>query len=157
MNRGMNRWRIFPPTPLWSYVLVGLQLVFLGLILITGPLIAGVWGTRVMEVLGVALGLWALGSMAASRINILPDIRAGSILITAGPYRYIRHPMYAAVLLFTLALVLDEFSWFRCVVWILLFTDLVAKLTYEERLLTQHFEDYREYQRRTKRLVPFVF
>ena len=109
-----------------------------------------------LEFAGICLGVWALATMTLRNLNVLPDIRPGSTLVTHGPYRYVRHPMYTALLLTTLALILDVFSIERLILWILLFVDLWLKLRYEEQLLVRHFEGYSDYQRRTKRLVPFL-
>ena len=139
-----------------SYSLVIIQLLCLGGILITGPVFASSPMALGLELLGFALGIWALGSMTFRNLNVLPDIRAGSRLVTHGPYRYIRHPMYSALLLVTLAMVLDALSTVRLILWIVLATDLWAKLWYEEQLLARHFEEYEAYQQRTKRLIPFL-
>ena len=109
-----------------------------------------------LELLGVALGLWALVTMTLRNLNILPDIRTGSQLVTHGPYRFIRHPMYSALLLVTIALVLDTYSTERLIIWVILAVDLWLKLNYEEQLLKKHFGEYRDYQKQTKRLVPFL-
>ena len=137
-----------------SYALVIIQLLCLGGIVITGPLIASRPITLGLELLGVALGLWAL--MTLRYFHILPDIRAGSQLVTNGPYRYIRHPMYSALLLVTFALILDVFSLERVFIWVILTGDLWVKLTFEEKILTRHFGEYEAYQKQTKRLIPFL-
>ena len=139
-----------------SYLLVTIQFICLGGIVITGP----IWATAVitvgLELLGFAVGFWALRTMTFRNLNILPDIRPGSGLVTHGPYRYIRHPMYSALLLVTLALVVDTFSTARLILWIILVSDLWLKLTHEERLLARYFGEYKDYQQRTKRLIPFL-
>jgi protein-S-isoprenylcysteine O-methyltransferase Ste14 len=124
--------------------------------MITGPVLASRAIYMGLELLGFALGLWALVTMSVRNLNILPDIRVGSRLVTHGPYRYIRHPMYSALLLVTLALLLDAFSMERLIIWGILAGDLWIKLNYEEQLLTRHFEAYKDYQHRTKRLIPFI-
>ncbi len=123
--------------------------------MITGPVLASSGIYFGLELLGVALGVWALVTMTIRNLNVLPDIRAGSRLIRHGPYRYIRHPMYSALLLMTLALILDAYSMERLMMWILLVGDLWVKLMYEEKLLGQHFGEYQDYQKHTKRLIPF--
>lgn len=123
--------------------------------MITGPLLASHAIYLGLELLGVALGVWALATMTIRNLNVLPDIRAGSQLVRHGPYRYIRHPMYSALLLVTLALILDAYSMERLMIWILLVCDLWVKLRYEEKLLGQHFGEYKDYQKQTKRLIPF--
>lgn len=138
-----------------SYLFVMIQLLCLGGIMITGPVLASRAIYLGLELLGVALGVWALVTMTIRNLNVLPDIRAGSRLVRHGPYRYIRHPMYSALLLVTLALILDAYSMERMMIWILLVCDLWVKLRYEEKLLGQHFGEYKDYQKQTKRLIPF--
>ena len=123
--------------------------------MITGPVLASRAIYLGLELLGIAVGVWALATMTIRNLNVLPDIRAGSRLVRHGPYRYIRHPMYSALLLVTLALILDAYSMERLIIWILLVCDLWVKLRYEEKLLGQHFGEYKDYQKQTKRLIPF--
>ena len=124
--------------------------------MITGPVFASRAVYLGLELLGVALGLWALVTMTIRNLTILPDIRAGSRLVTHGPYRYIRHPMYSALGLVTLALLFDAFSLERLIIWVILVGDLWVKLNYEEQLLLRHFGEYKDYHQHTKRLIPFI-
>ena len=110
-----------------------------------------------MELSGILLMTWAILTMKVNKVNAFPEVKAGSRLVTNGPYRWIRHPMYTALLLITLALVGDSFSYWRGFWWILLGADLVVKLSYEERFLGEVFDDYEAYRLRTWRLVPWIF
>lgn len=150
--------RLYMPTShsFQSYLFVIIQLLCVGGIVITGPIWASSMITVGLELLGFALGLWALGTMTFRNLNILPEIRQGSRLVTHGPYEYIRHPMYSALLLVTLALIVDTFSTPRLILWIILVSDLWFKLMYEERLLARRFGEYKDYQQRTKRIIPFL-
>jgi len=65
--------------------------------------------------------------------------------------------MYTGLLLAALALVLAASSPLRIVIWLVLLADLVLKLHYEEGLLAAKFPQYAEYQKRTKKLVPFIY
>ena len=105
----------------------------------------------------MALAGWALLTMRPTNMNVTPDVRAGSVMVSHGPYRVIRHPMYAAILLGTLAIVLDAPSPLRWVIWAVLLADLVLKLNYEERLLAAHHPDYALLQQKTWRLAPFIY
>ena len=140
-----------------SCVLVGVQLACMGAILLSGPWVAGNGWFFTLELSGILLVAWATFAMQVKNINVFPEVRAGSRLVTHGPYRWIRHPMYAALLLIMLALVCESFSYWRGFWWILLAADLVAKLSYEERLLGDVFDDYEAYRLRTWRLVPWIF
>jgi protein-S-isoprenylcysteine O-methyltransferase Ste14 len=142
---------------LLSWALVLVQFGAVAGLLMTGPVAprsivaAGLAGT------GLVLGLWAFASMNRQTINVLPDVRDGGTLVTQGPYRTVRHPMYTALLLMTFALILEHWTLARLLIWLLLAGDLFAKLTYEERLLAQRFPDYAAYRARTKRLIPFLW
>ena len=140
-----------------SYVLVGIQFFCIGAIVLTGPWVATHVGLLGLECFGVLLGMWALATMRLKNLHILPDVKADGALTTDGPYHWIRHPMYTAVLLVTLALVIDSFSYVRAFVWLLLLIDLIEKLSYEEQLLQIAYPEYQDYRSRTWRLIPRIF
>jgi len=140
-----------------SYLLVLLQFAALLALLLTGPLWAQTPWLLAVELAGLALVLWALIAMRLANLHMLPDVRPNAQLVQRGPYRFIRHPMYSAILLATLALVIDTFSWLRLGVWLVLLIDLLIKLRYEERLLAAHYPDYQRYQQQTKRLLPWLY
>lgn len=139
----------------WLFVLA--QFALLLALLFTGPWLASAPAWLIVEATGVGIGLWAVFAMRRSPLNLAPNVRAGARLVTDGPYQWIRHPMYTALLLATGALVGAAFSWARLVLWLGLLAVLVGKLRYEESLLAAHFPAYEHYQQQTKRLVPFLF
>lgn len=140
-----------------SYTLVLLQFAAILLILITGPLWADTLALLCLELAGLALGLWAVLAIRLPNLHILPDVRQNAQLVQRGPYRWLRHPMYTALLLTTGALVADTFSWLRLSFWLVLLVDLLIKLYYEERLLAAHYPDYHRYQQQSKRLLPLLY
>lgn len=140
-----------------SYVLVAVQFACLIALALTGPVVARqpVW--LVLELAGIALGAWAIVAQRFINFNITPDVKVEGFLVQTGPYRWIRHPMYASLILIGVALVTDTFSWLRLAILAILIVDLVVKLSYEERLLSSHYPAYAAYVQRTKRLIPFIF
>ena len=105
---------------------------------------------------GVYWSFWArhtLGANWSGRVTIKEDHE----LITAGPYKYVRHPIYTGVLcsyagttlafgqvgnLFAIAIMLAVFA---------------HKIRLEEKVLDQHFGNkYADYRRRAKTLIPFI-
>ncbi|MCS6770573.1 MAG: isoprenylcysteine carboxylmethyltransferase family protein [Kiritimatiellae bacterium] len=111
----------------------------------------------VFAVCGALLGGWALAEMRQSVIRVLPDVHPNARLITSGPYRWIRHPMYAALLLLCAGAWLTDPSWLRLAMIISLGFVLLAKIRIEERSLEARFPAYRDYARCTKRMIPGIW
>lgn len=140
-----------------SYTLVGIQFLCLIYLAATGP-----WVARglplVLEGVGGVLGIWAIIAMRLQHVRIVPDVRPNAELVERGPYRWIRHPMYTAVLLVAAALVFNApFPPGRWAALGVLTVDLVVKLHYEEGLLRAALPSYADYMTRTKRLLPFIY
>jgi protein-S-isoprenylcysteine O-methyltransferase Ste14 len=77
-------------------------------------------------------------------------------LVTSGPYRLVRHPIYSGILLGGGATAV-ALSWFWLVAAALAGVYFIYSATVEERFLADQFPDaYPEYKRSTKMLVPFV-
>mgnify|MGYP001766056760 CR=1 FL=1 len=140
-----------------SLFVVAFQFLLFGYFVLTGPLLARRIPCLILEILGLALGTWAALSMNIRRVRVMPDVAPDAVLVTRGPYRVVRHPMYTAVLLVLLALLLDQFSWDRGMAWLLSTVNLVLKLNMEERFLVQRFPPYEEYRKRSWRLCPLVY
>jgi protein-S-isoprenylcysteine O-methyltransferase Ste14 len=129
----------------------------LGLIALTGPLFPSNAVLLVLELLGIGLGIWAILAMRIGNFNIMPDPLKHSQLVTSGPYRMIRHPMYLAILLTTLPLIIYSFDIFRLAIWLVLLIDLIFKLVYEENLLSEKLVGYDRYIERSFRLFPYIY
>lgn len=140
-----------------SVSLVGIQFACLGTIALTGPLTPDNDALLAVQLAGLGLGIWAVLTIRIGHFNILPQPLAWSKLVTSGPYRLIRHPMYLALLLVTLPLIIDTFNFFRAVVWLTLLADLLVKLSIEENLLRGKLEGYEVYIQNSFRLFPFIF
>lgn len=105
----------------------------------------------------VLLAIWAIVTMQKSKLRIFPGPAEHAVLITNGPYRVIRHPMYTAIILGCIGLLVSHFTIFRMVILLTLIAVLVLKLTWEEDMLLLKFKAYQEYRNRTSKLVPFIF
>jgi protein-S-isoprenylcysteine O-methyltransferase Ste14 len=85
-------------------------------------------------------------------------VEAGQRVITTGPYRRVRHPMYTAILLIYLATPLALGSIWGVLPALLLPFVLAQRATDEERLLAEELPGYRDYQAITKyRFVPGIW
>ena len=113
-------------------LLVVTQLTLLALLALTGPLFPrGV--SMAPCAFGIALGLWSVWSMRRSRLRMVPEPHPSATLVTTGPYRWIRHPMYTAVLLVTSSWLMAEPTWLRLAAWLILVLMLIIKVQREEK------------------------
>ena len=105
----------------------------------------------------VGLGAWALGNNRPGNFNIHPAPKAGGQLVQQGPYRWMRHPMYSAVLLGGAACVAAVGGWPGWACLAALAAVLGAKAGLEERWLMVHHAGYAAYRARTARFLPGVY
>ena len=112
-----------------------------------------------LQVAAALLMVWARVTFGRRSFHAAANPTAGG-LVTWGPYRYWRHPIYSAVLLFVWSGVLSHGLDPMAVGLAVLATVMtVVRVLSEERLLRAEFsgtDGYDDYARRTKRFVPFV-
>ncbi len=110
----------------------------------------------VLAGLSVAVAVWTLVHNRLGNFNIHPAPKVRGTLVTSGPYRLIRHPMYTAVLLGGAALAGAAGHTWAWLVWAALFTVLWAKASLEEAWLREHYPPYVAYRRVTTRFIPWL-
>lgn len=140
-----------------SLLLVGLQFLFIFLLLSGSPLNKLSASSYTFLLPAILLVLWAIITMQKSKLRILPEPSLHAVLVTNGPYRFIRHPMYTAILTGSIGLLVHQFTWIRLAIVIALAMVLLIKLFWEEKLLSRKFEAYEQYTKSTYRLIPFIF
>jgi protein-S-isoprenylcysteine O-methyltransferase Ste14 len=113
------------------------------------------WASVAVAVAALALLGWA-DHYLGNNLSVTLEIKDGHTLITGGPYRWIRHPLYASALLFFPALSLISANWFVGVCFVGGIGILVAsRIPREEKMLAEKFGDrYHEYIKRTGCLLP---
>jgi protein-S-isoprenylcysteine O-methyltransferase Ste14 len=101
------------------------------------------------------LGLWAARWLGKGLTPLpLPNGRVD--LVTAGPYRWVRHPMYTAVMSGMGGVALTSGSWWSAGAWLALVVLFAFKARWEEHHLAASFPGYGDYQTRTGRFIPKV-
>ena len=119
-----------------------------------GPLIGGVTC--------LVVGLWLFYRSHAdlgTNWSVTLEVREQHRLITRGVYRYIRHPMYSALVLYAVGQALVIPNWVAGPANLIAFAILFAfRVRAEERMMLEGFGDqYAAYAARTKRLIPGVW
>jgi protein-S-isoprenylcysteine O-methyltransferase Ste14 len=155
--------------PLWDKVFVAaLTLLFLAWLIVM-PLDAVRF--RWSEVPGWLQFLGALGVVLSFYLMFLTfrenaylalvvklQEQRGQSVVTTGPYRYVRHPMYSSVFLFLPAVALLLGSWWGLLLCVVLLGLLVWRIPLEERMLENGLAGYEEYERNVRyRLIPRVW
>jgi protein-S-isoprenylcysteine O-methyltransferase Ste14 len=138
-------------------ILVIIQLGCIIYIFASGSPLANRPPLLLLQIAGIAIGIWAFTVMGIGNMNISPLVKQGAVLVTRGPYRLIRHPMYLAVLLVIWPLIIDHLSLMRIAAGFVLTADLIIKMLFEESLLKKQFAEYKAYMKTTKRLIPVIF
>lgn len=103
-----------------------------------------------------ALLIWARVVFGRRSFHAAANPTAGG-LVTTGPYRFIRHPIYAAACLFGWAGVASHWSAVSAQLGVLLLVGALVRMLCEERLMAVLYPEYREYAQVTKRIVPYLF
>lgn len=106
---------------------------------------------------GIIIRFIAIGTLGKNFSGLL-RIREGHTLVTTGIYRWVRHPAYLGAILLFVGIPVAVSSVLGFLAMLLLVVYLLFRIRLEEKMLTSRFGDeYREYVKRSKRLIPFVY
>jgi len=155
--------------PLWDKVFVVAVMVLFVAWLILMPLDAVRFGwsevpgwLQIFGALGVVLSFYIMfltfreNAYLAMVVKVQQD--RGQSVVSTGPYRYVRHPMYASTLLFFPGSALLLGSWWGLMFCTVLLGLLVWRIPLEERMLENGLDGYDEYERNVRyRLIPHVW
>lgn len=105
----------------------------------------------------IALAAWTLFHNKPGNFNIRPLPKIHGVLVTTGPYQWIRHPMYTSVLLGASALAWTAGHLSAWAMWSALAVVLFLKSTFEERWMREKHPAYAAYRLRSRRFLPWLF
>lgn len=108
----------------------------------------------ILCLLGALLMAWTQRHNRPGNWQVAPDPRTGSRLIETGPYNWVRHPMYVAVLCVAAGLALVRWDTVAGASWILLWALFRFKAGIEERSLKARYATYSDYCLRTGAFLP---
>ncbi len=112
----------------------------------------------VLILLGLALRSWAiqiLGKFFTMHISIQENHK----VVSSGPYKYFRHPSYVGAFFIYIGIAIFLHSWYSLIIsLILLPIAWVKRIYYEEKLLIDELgDDYKEYSKEVKRVIPKIW
>lgn len=116
-----------------------------------------VWLRWIGAGIGGVAGALLLWTMQSIGLNLTDTVVTRTVhnLVTHGPYRLVRHPLYVAAMLTAVAFGLAAANWFILLAGVLAFALLAIRVQTEEAFLIARFgDDYRAYMARTNRFWP---
>ena len=140
-----------------------IQAVILAIVVVMAPLCGAYWHAPFLRILGLmlAVGASALGIKGTVDLgrNLTPFPKPGEStrLVQQGIYRYLRHPLYAAVFCGALGWAMLWQSWVALIAALALGPFFDAKARREERWLRQQFPEYAIYEQRVRRFIPLIY
>lgn len=113
--------------------------------------------TIIIQLLSVGLMIWARITLGVRSFHAAANTTKGE-LITTGPFRWVRHPIYASIIIFFMASLIS-FPYLKTIIGvILIFVGLLTRMLLEEKSLKKIYkEEYEIYSKHTKRIIPFIF
>jgi len=139
---GMLTYMIYPPWLDWSKVGIPEWIRWLGV---------GI------GLVGVGLCYWVFSSIGQG-ISTTVATRKQARLITNGPYRWVRHPLYVVGLATFGSIGIIAANWFITSCVVVAFILLVIRTqSEEEHLIANYGDEYRDYMKRTGRFLPKIF
>jgi len=108
------------------------------------------WAASSLAILGILLAMWSMLSLGKA-FGVAPADRG---LTRSGPYRFLRHPLYAGELLVVLSAAWSFWSPWNLAVLVVLLVSVVARIHWEERT----FQGYPGYTRQVRwRVLPGIW
>jgi protein-S-isoprenylcysteine O-methyltransferase Ste14 len=112
--------------------------------------LGGLYAINILLILGGLLNVIGLVAMRRS-FAIMAEAR---ILVRSGPYRWVRHPMYAAHFLIFLCVLLQRFAPLTLALYLVFVVGQVIRARIEEGKLAETFPEYEDYRKRTGMFFP---
>ena len=141
-----------------SISLLGLSLAIIAMVTLVfrESLFAVGATTIVIQVLAALLMLWSRITFGSRSFHASAIPTEGG-LATSGPYKFLRHPIYASIIYFTWAGIAGHPATINFLMGIAITASLFARIFAEEHLVAKQYPDYIIYAARTKRIIPFIF
>lgn len=130
---------------------------FLGIAILALPRQAIGWPLQIVSTVlalgGMSFAVYALFWLGRS-ISVMSEART---LVTGGPYALVRHPLYLGEETALIGIALQFLSPLALAILVMQIGFQLARMRFEERVMTDAFPDYADYARRVKRIIPGLY
>jgi protein-S-isoprenylcysteine O-methyltransferase Ste14 len=109
-----------------------------------------------IQLCSIAFMIWARITFGRRSFHATANTTKGE-LVTNGPYRWLRHPIYASVIYFSWASVISYPFIDTIAAAILISGGMFVRMILEEKSLKLTYDNYVEYSKHAKRIIPFLF
>lgn len=150
--------------------LVNLALLYAAAALLAGPFVPVTWLTArllpnsqwqlwcalgaVLTLFGLLFAIWARMDIGRNWSSVAA-VKADHELVTSGPYRWVRHPIYSGLLLAFVGTALAIGQWRGVLAVVLSLIAIAQRILVEERFMREQFgNSYNTYAQRVRALVP---
>jgi len=114
--------------------------------------------------IGIGISMFGFGLLQWAQVTLAnnwsdtPRMMKDQVLITNGPYRFIRHPIYTAFILILGSLLFVSSNWLIGFCWSgMVILEVFSRIKFEESLMVEYFgKDYSEYMKKTGKIFPRV-
>lgn len=143
--------------PLASYLWVSMQFLTIGSLIYLGPALSSSFIGKISQITSLLLASWAIFEMRKSRLSVLPDLKPGAHLVTSGPYKLIRHPMYTSLILLFAPITFEQPTIYKYLIFSTLLFVILKKTHYEETQLSKRFKQFAAYRKTSYIIIPFIW
>jgi protein-S-isoprenylcysteine O-methyltransferase Ste14 len=118
----------------------------------------GLWIGMGIMIIGFALRIWAVAALGAS-FRTTVETHANQAVVESGPYKLVRHPSYSGLVLMCVGYGIALQNWLSLALAVILpVAALLYRIKVEEQTLVSSIgKDYEKYQKKTKKLIPWVW
>jgi protein-S-isoprenylcysteine O-methyltransferase Ste14 len=117
-----------------------------------------IWLGAVVIVIGLIIRVWAIITLGKSFRTTI-EIHKDQKVVKEGPYKLIRHPSYSGAILICLGYGIAFQNWLSLMVLIVIpLIAIIYRIPYEEAAMINELgEEYIDYQKKTKKLIPYIW